>query len=113
MPDSPMFLNIVRMMQASIDSGETKPIDPDFASSSLMRLTSGVLQVAFCFSHGFDVGHPAVQERSVVGYFLGYKGQSFVCERRMYARMQSMTAKYGDRAIFFAGLPGPFDIAGL
>ena len=49
----------------------------------------------------------------MVGYFLGYKGQSFVCERRMYARMQSMTAKYGDRAIFFAGLPGPFDIAGL
>ena len=68
MPDSPMFLNIVRMIQVSIDSGETKPIDPDFASSSLMRLTSGVLQVAFCFSHGFDVGHPAVQERSVVGW---------------------------------------------
>ena len=68
MPDSPMFLNIVRMMQVSIDSGEMKLINSDFASSSLMRLTSGALQVAFCFSHGFDVGHPAVQERSVVGW---------------------------------------------
>ena len=41
MPDSPMFLNIVRMMQASIDSGEMKPIKPDFAARLLMRLTSG------------------------------------------------------------------------
>ena len=68
MPDTPMFLNIVQMVQASIDSGEMKLINSDFASSSLMRLTSGALQVAFCFSHGFDVGHPAVQERSVVGW---------------------------------------------
>ena len=36
MPDSPMFLNIVRMMQASIDSGEMKPINPDFAARVLM-----------------------------------------------------------------------------
>ena len=55
----------------------------------------------------------AAASAEMVGYFLGYKGQSFVCERRMCARMQSMTAKYGDRAIFFAGIPGPFDIAGL
>ena len=41
MPDSPMFLNIVRMMQVSIDSGEMKPINPDFAARLLMRLTSG------------------------------------------------------------------------
>ncbi len=41
MPDSPMFLNIVRMMQVSIDSGEMKPIKPDFAARLLMRLTSG------------------------------------------------------------------------
>ena len=41
MPDSAMFLNIVRMMQVSIDSGEMKPINPDFAARLLMRLTSG------------------------------------------------------------------------
>ena len=41
MPDSPMFLNIVRMMQVSIDSGEMKSIKPDFAARLLMRLTSG------------------------------------------------------------------------
>ena len=41
MPDSPMFLNIVRMMQVSIDSGEMKLIKPDFAARLLMRLTSG------------------------------------------------------------------------
>ena len=49
----------------------------------------------------------------MVGYFLGYKGRSFVREGRMYARMQPMTAKYGDRAIFFAVKPVPFEIAGL
>jgi len=54
MPDSPMFLNIVRMMQVSIDSGEMKPIKPDFAARLLMRLTSGALQEAFCFSDGSD-----------------------------------------------------------
>ena len=50
----------------------------------------------------------------MVGYFLGYKGRSFVREGRMYARMQPMTAKYGDRAIFFFAVkPVPFEIAGL
>ena len=50
----------------------------------------------------------------MVGYFLGYKGRSFVREGRMYARMQLMTAKYGDRAIFFFAVkPVLFEIAGL
>ena len=32
----------------------------------------------------------------------------------MYARMQSMTTRYGDLAIFFfAVMPVPFDIAGI
>jgi len=54
-----------------------------------------------------------VASGEMVGYFLGYKGRSFVREGRMYARIQPMTAKYGDRAIFFAVKPVPFEIAGL
>lgn len=60
------------------------------------------------------VGGLAAAAGEMVGYFLGRKGRSIVSEGRIFTRMQSMTAKYGDRAIFFfAVMPIPFDIAGI
>ena len=54
MPESPMFQGMVQMMQASIDSSEMKPINPEFATRLLIRLTAGALQEAYCFSDGSD-----------------------------------------------------------
>jgi len=60
------------------------------------------------------IGGLAAATGEMIGYFLGCKGRSIIKEGRMYKRMQSMTAKHGDRAIFFfAVLPIPFDIAGV
>ena len=88
------------------------------------RPTSGVLLQPRirCWTSGYSrtlgcrlgiVRGLAAASGEMAGCFLGYKGKSFVCGRRMYARMQSMTAKYRDHAIFFAVIPGPSDIAGL
>jgi membrane protein YqaA with SNARE-associated domain len=60
------------------------------------------------------IGGLAAATGEMVGYYLGCKGRSMVGEGRIYARMQSMTARYGDGAIFFfAVMPVPFDIAGI
>jgi len=53
-PESPMFQKMVQLMQASIDSGEMKPIDPKFATRLFVRLTLGALQEAYLFSDGSD-----------------------------------------------------------
>ena len=59
-------------------------------------------------------GGIAAAAGEMVGYLLGCRGRSIVSDSRIYARMQSMTEKYGDRAIFFfAVMPVPFDIAGI
>lgn len=59
-------------------------------------------------------GGIAAAAGEMVGYVLGCKGRNIVCEGRIYTRMQSMTEKYGDRAIFLiAIMPVPFDIAGI
>jgi membrane protein YqaA with SNARE-associated domain len=60
------------------------------------------------------IGGLAAAAGEMVGYYLGCKGRNMVREGRMYARMQSMTTRYGDLAIFFfAVMPVPFDIAGI
>ena len=64
MPDSPMFLNIVRMMQVSIDSGEMKPINPDFAARLLMRLTSGAPTRGVLLQRRIRCGRPGGSARA-------------------------------------------------
>ena len=60
------------------------------------------------------VGGLAAAAGEMVGYVLGCRGRSIVSGGRIYALMQSMSEKYGDRAIFLiAVMPVPFDIAGI
>ena len=54
MPESPIFQSMALMMQVSIDNGEMRPINPEFATRLLIRLTAGALQEAYCFSDGSD-----------------------------------------------------------
>ena len=60
------------------------------------------------------LGGVAAALGELVGYAVGARGSEIVPGGRLYARLQTMTARWGGGVLFaFAVLPLPFDVAGV
>ncbi len=60
------------------------------------------------------IGGVAATVGESTGYYLGIKGRQVIEKGRWYERLESVSQRWGGRALFaFALLPVPFDVAGM